>query len=524
MIRGKKNFLPPGKHKQLSLIVHERSFHSRGQPASLEMGLGIMFRLGDEDSLLRHKNERRDFALRDDDYEEKITNENAEMRPEDSRPCREDVTSDVEALTRELSLDHVVEEETKAKELSDSESINSNDNQNDNDEVVDDGKLEENSKKRGLSVKDRKLIKKYGSLEAAQTAIASKQKKPCNETETLFKNSVAENVTQEQNINKRGKRGKLKKLKKKYADQDDEDRELAMTALQGGEKFSKKGGKSDKVKMSLQQLKVAAETVALLVKDSASVAERFTTDIQLLLAECVTVVKQGHDPSEARVAWEKFDADTLEQLLELSPVEAQTAAAKRLLALKRTTRVDNFSASLSGIIRTIRKYGYEKLDSEMNDTTVAKRKGNSDKKVEESSWKKTMADEGIIEGELNDDAIDDTIELGKLTGKPHPDDLLLSAVPVCAPYQSISQYTYRIKLTPGNMKRGKSSKQCLELFLKSIAGKTGDGLEKQIELIKQVGENDWVQAICADVKISAPGISKFTKQQKLGGKKAKKNK
>ena len=42
MIRGKKNFLPP---------------------SPLEMGLAVLFRLGDDDSVLRHKNERRDFAL-----------------------------------------------------------------------------------------------------------------------------------------------------------------------------------------------------------------------------------------------------------------------------------------------------------------------------------------------------------------------------------------------------------------------------------------------------------------------------
>ena len=42
MIRGRKNFLPA---------------------SSLEMGLGVLFRLGDEASIARHNNERRDFLL-----------------------------------------------------------------------------------------------------------------------------------------------------------------------------------------------------------------------------------------------------------------------------------------------------------------------------------------------------------------------------------------------------------------------------------------------------------------------------
>lgn len=42
MIRGRKNFLPA---------------------SSLEMGLGVLFRLGDDASIFRHANDRRDFAL-----------------------------------------------------------------------------------------------------------------------------------------------------------------------------------------------------------------------------------------------------------------------------------------------------------------------------------------------------------------------------------------------------------------------------------------------------------------------------
>jgi NFACT protein C-terminal domain len=54
-----------------------------------------------------------------------------------------------------------------------------------------------------------------------------------------------------------------------------------------------------------------------------------------------------------------------------------------------------------------------------------------------------MDEEGLVDSDIDDDAIDDTGELSKLTGKPHPDDLLVFAVPVCAPYQTLSQYAYR---------------------------------------------------------------------------------
>ena len=44
------------------------------------------------------------------------------------------------------------------------------------------------------------------------------------------------------------------------------------------------------------------------------------------------------------------------------------------------------------------------------------------------------------------------------------------------------------------------------------------------ELIRVVGDNEWVQTVCGDVKISAPGASKMTKKQKSGKKNAGKKK
>lgn len=153
-------------------------------------------------------------------------------------------------------------------------------------------------------------------------------------------------------------------------------------------------------------------------------------------------------------------------------------------------------------------------------STSSKRKTKAEKDKESVKWKETLGEEGLADSDGDEDVVDDTSELSKLTGKPHPDDLLLYAVPVCAPYQSLSQYTYRVKLTPGNMKRGKSSKQCLEILLKTPSNTT-TGTEKHFDLMKKVADSDWVHTICADVKISAPGASKAVKQQKLNNKKFK---
>jgi hypothetical protein len=111
-----------------------------------------------------------------------------------------------------------------------------------------------------------------------------------------------------------------------------------------------------------------------------------------------------------------------------------------------------------------------------------------------------------------------------LTGKPLLEDSILYAVPVCAPYQTLSQYKYRVKLTPGSQKRGKAAKQCVEMFLTSDGSKSIEA-ERYKELIKQISDNEFVQVMCSDVKISAAGASKAAKKNKSksngkkGGKK-----
>jgi predicted ribosome quality control (RQC) complex YloA/Tae2 family protein len=555
MIRGKKNFLPP---------------------SPLEMGIGVLFRLGDDESILRHQNERRDFALLNDpddvdvvqvklphlmvhedqlspgamsmDQNESTSNVmnmdvNTPIEAVDADSAKteglehqndQEIDDDVEDLTVATKNVEIMEEdnlnEVPQNGTIDSANVDEADNVDDENPAADMDRQQH--QKRGLSVRDRKLIKKYGSLEAAEKILASQQPQQNEKNSEPVDKTSSETTslsTQKQAALKRGQKAKLKRVERKYMDQDEEDRTLAMLALQGGEKQKKKATKQNgknKGIISENQQKVAAETVALLVKDTALVVDKLSDDVKSILAECVTVpqtVPAKDDSAEEVVHWDKFDADTLEQLLSLTPVEAQVAASTRLLNLKKSTRIDNFSASLSGIIRTIRKHGYENMELAVDPSTEVtsnKRKTKEEKDREAAKWKDALDDEGILDGDIDKDAIDDTVEISKLTGKPHIDDLLLYAIPVCGPYQSLSQYTYRVKLTPGSMKRGKSSKQCLDILSKA-PNTANTGTEKYIELIKKVAENDWVQTICADVKISAPGASKATKQNKANIKKSK---
>uniref|UniRef100_A0A8C8CL18 Ribosome quality control complex subunit NEMF n=1 Tax=Oncorhynchus tshawytscha TaxID=74940 RepID=A0A8C8CL18_ONCTS len=58
--------------------------------------------------------------------------------------------------------------------------------------------------------------------------------------------------------------------------------------------------------------------------------------------------------------------------------------------------------------------------------------------------------------------------LNSLTGQPHPEDVLLFAVPVCAPYTALSNYKHKVKLTPGTQKKGKGNIRAVNVEFRFI--------------------------------------------------------
>lgn len=77
-----------------------------------------------------------------------------------------------------------------------------------------------------------------------------------------------------------------------------------------------------------------------------------------------------------------------------------------------------------------------------------------------------LAEENVVE--LGEDEREKLTELDSLTGCPTSNDVLLYAVPVCAPYQTLQSYKYRVKLTPGAQKKGKGQYQLGPTFLFSL--------------------------------------------------------
>uniref|UniRef100_A0A8C0B8G3 Ribosome quality control complex subunit NEMF n=1 Tax=Buteo japonicus TaxID=224669 RepID=A0A8C0B8G3_9AVES len=91
--------------------------------------------------------------------------------------------------------------------------------------------------------------------------------------------------------------------------------------------------------------------------------------------------------------------------------------------------------------------------------------------------------------------------LDSLTGQPHPEDILLFAVPICAPYTAMMNYKYKVKLTPGTQKKGKAAKIALHNFMQS---KEASAREK--DLFRSVKDTDLSRNIPGKVKVSAPHL------------------
>ncbi|KAM9708564.1 ribosome quality control complex subunit NEMF [Menidia menidia] len=91
--------------------------------------------------------------------------------------------------------------------------------------------------------------------------------------------------------------------------------------------------------------------------------------------------------------------------------------------------------------------------------------------------------------------------LTSLTGQPHSEDVLLFAVPVCAPYTALSNYKHKVKLTPGAQKKGKAARTAVLSFMKS---KEASSREKDV--FRSVKDADLSRNMPGKVKVSAPNL------------------
>ncbi|XP_047467806.1 ribosome quality control complex subunit NEMF-like [Mugil cephalus] len=128
---------------------------------------------------------------------------------------------------------------------------------------------------------------------------------------------------------------------------------------------------------------------------------------------------------------------------------------------------------------------------------------------EQGEEKQPGEEGGLAEQEDKEDEVDQDNPgaeeaenlLTSLTGQPHAEDVLLFAVPVCAPYTALSNYKHKVKLTPGSQKKGKAARTAVLSFMKA---KEASSREKDV--FRSVKDSDLSRNMPGKVKVSAPNL------------------
>nr|CAH0102372.1 unnamed protein product [Daphnia galeata] len=104
-----------------------------------------------------------------------------------------------------------------------------------------------------------------------------------------------------------------------------------------------------------------------------------------------------------------------------------------------------------------------------------------------------------IEEDVDQPVITDADILNAMTGIPQIEDELLYVVPVVAPYSTLMPYKFKVKILPGQTKRGKASKTAMSVFL---LDKTATNRER--DLIKSLKDQDVGRNFPGRVKLAIP--------------------
>ena len=418
MIRGKKNFLPP---------------------SPLIMGFGFLFKLH-ESSLVNHLGERTKSSLIADDLldDSSDTNsitfddndiDNDELDLDNNNNNNNNSNSLASSVDSLRSFGFGIQQTLTANDLTNIKTTNNNTNTTttnkyayDEPEVEDNNeddnkKIEVQSKPR-ISAKQKKLMKKKQSknennnnetddnnsnnnensenrIESEEETVNKKKEenseKDNNNDNNNNNNNKESNKGNKQVVIPRGKKNKMKKMKEKYGEQDEEERTIKMAIL-----GSKPANKDKDNKSKTQNNKDKNNN-----KDKEKNKDKNNS---------------GKQPKK----------------------ETKTEKEEKTINTNDEKQVKEDLEGTEG--------------TEGNATTAVTTKGRAEQRKKEAEEIKKLMEEENIQEDVETDKLD---ELDSLTGIPLPDDVLLFAIPVCGPYNSMSNYKYKVKLTPGNLRRGK---------------------------------------------------------------------
>lgn len=333
-------------------------------------------------------------------------------------------------------------------------------------------------------------------------------------------------------VPKKSKASINKKKGRRYLEQDEEDRQIAMSII--GHKSSSSKKTSDK---AVPEEKCVSNQIVEEVRDSKDRICSLNPHVQtmLLAAEEEGLLNVSELADEEVRGLASFTVDQSRAVIEIFLGRLRDTQTDRAPCNEdASNRWRPGSSKSAALAATMRKYSsdlLQVLQSPAMADAVEKFPADDDPllNADDEELMNLLMSEGMMdeaEGRLAN-------EVDKLTGCPVEDDNLLFAVPVCAPYTSMQSFKYKIKLLPGQGKKGKVTRQALQLLTQNQQlkgpGKTAGGPKKDISSDKERGhilaipEPEALAAMMGDVKLSMPGMQQQLKASKESGKAKSKN-
>lgn len=84
---------------------------------------------------------------------------------------------------------------------------------------------------------------------------------------------------------------------------------------------------------------------------------------------------------------------------------------------------------------------------------------------------------------------------------------------MCAPYNSIKDNRFKIKLVPGGLKKGKAARNILHFFMNS-----NELTENEKPLVRCLPQQEIINSLIGNVKLAGAGLLKLQQKQKADKK------
>ncbi|CAO3640297.1 unnamed protein product [Cunninghamella blakesleeana] len=459
MIRGKKNFLPP---------------------VQLVYGFGYLFKL-DESSIGNHVNERKARSLENDDDGETVVTENDNDKDIDS-PIITEKENESNLITNKEEKEENIEtkEDDNEKKIDDIAEDDDNDNDNDDDFSNKDDNSDSSDSDSDEAFPDTQLESSIISNDSTNQENQEKSEWNKYDLQDYGENEDADKLPSFAQTEPADQQSKSKKAisAKERRDMKKGNKGSGASTPTTNEPTSKKNQSSkNKPKETNQAPARGRKGKAKKIKEKYGDQDEEERQLRMELLGS----NKGPQPKGKKAK-------------KLAKEKAEKLALEKEKEERRQQQIKE----------------QEQNPSTGGDRTKKDAKNNTQKKDDNDDIRELLKEENITM--LDQDELDNLTPLDSLTANPLPGDILHFAVPICAPYQALQKYKYKIKLTPGTLKRGKAVRQAQMVFFKN-----SEITLREKELIKGVPEMEAINVMMSKVRVSAPNLE--SSKKKKGGRK-----